>query len=83
MRNTTPFFAGFHRFLFGRAQRSAQHQLRAQALAPDGGLVDDFRIVRGERSIHVLNAPSPAATASLAIGDRINQIATEYFKLKT
>lgn len=33
MRNTTPFFAGFHRLLFGRAQRSAQHQLRAQALA--------------------------------------------------
>jgi hypothetical protein len=31
MRNTTPFFAGFHRLLFGRAQRSAQHQLRAQA----------------------------------------------------
>jgi hypothetical protein len=33
MSNTTPFFAGFHRLLFGRAQRSAQHQLRAQALA--------------------------------------------------
>lgn len=33
MRNTTPFFAGFHRLLFGRAQRSAQHHLRAQALA--------------------------------------------------
>jgi len=33
MRNTTPFFAGFRRMLFGRAQRSAQHQLRAQALA--------------------------------------------------
>lgn len=32
MRNTTPFFAGFHRLLFGRAQRSAQQQLRAQAL---------------------------------------------------
>ena len=33
MRNATPFFAGFHRMLFGRAQRSAQDQLRAQALA--------------------------------------------------
>jgi hypothetical protein len=33
MRNTTPFFAGFHRLLFGRAQQSAQHHLRAQALA--------------------------------------------------
>jgi hypothetical protein len=35
MRNTTPFFAGFHRLLFGRAQRSAQDQLRAQAHALD------------------------------------------------
>ena len=45
--------------------------VRAQALLNDGSLVDDFRIVREERAIHVLNAPSPAATASLAIGDRI------------
>ena len=45
--------------------------VRAQALAPDGELVDDFLIeVRG-RVIHVLNAPSPAATSSLAIGDKI------------
>ena len=34
----------------------------------DGSLVDDFHLVRGERQLHVLNAPSPAATASLAIG---------------
>lgn len=45
--------------------------VRAQAVAPDGTLVDDFRIVRDERAIHVLNAPSPAATASLAIGEHI------------
>ncbi len=56
--------------------------VRAQAVAPDGRLIDDFLIERGKNSIHVLNAPSPAATASLAIGDHINQIATEYFKLK-
>jgi L-2-hydroxyglutarate oxidase len=36
-----------------------------------GKLVDDFRIERGERSLHVLNAPSPAATASLAIGEHL------------
>jgi L-2-hydroxyglutarate oxidase len=42
--------------------------VRAQALRPDGGLVDDFLIVRGPSAIHVCNAPSPAATASLEIG---------------
>lgn len=42
--------------------------VRAQALTPDGQLVDDFHIVRGYRMTHVLNAPSPAATASLSIG---------------
>ncbi|MCU0541868.1 MAG: L-2-hydroxyglutarate oxidase [Oscillatoriaceae cyanobacterium Prado104] len=45
--------------------------VRAQALTKDGGLVDDFLLVRGERAIHVCNAPSPAATASLAIGEAI------------
>ncbi|HEV3029722.1 MAG TPA: L-2-hydroxyglutarate oxidase [Planctomycetota bacterium] len=45
--------------------------VRAQALDPDGALVDDFRIERRPGQIHVLNAPSPAATASLAIGERI------------
>jgi len=42
--------------------------IRAQAVAPDGSMVDDFRLVDGPHSLHVLNAPSPAATASLAIG---------------
>lgn len=45
--------------------------VRAQALMPDGALVDDFRIVRGPRSLHVLNAPSPAATSSIPIGRSI------------
>jgi len=45
--------------------------VRAQAMTPDGKLVDDFHIVQAERMIHVLNAPSPAATASLAIGNTI------------
>ncbi|TDG00082.1 L-2-hydroxyglutarate oxidase [Paenibacillus piri] len=42
--------------------------VRAQALKPDGGLVDDFHIVHGKNSVHVCNAPSPAATASIQIG---------------
>ena len=42
--------------------------VRAQALRPDGGLVDDFLIVHSPSAIHVCNAPSPAATASLEIG---------------
>jgi (S)-2-hydroxyglutarate dehydrogenase len=45
--------------------------VRAQAVEPSGALVDDFRFVVGERMIHVLNAPSPAATASLSIGEAI------------
>jgi (S)-2-hydroxyglutarate dehydrogenase len=42
--------------------------VRAQAIGPDGALLDDFEIVRRGRCVHVVNAPSPAATASLAIG---------------
>jgi L-2-hydroxyglutarate oxidase len=45
--------------------------VRAQAVAPDGALVDDFRFVARERFLHVLNVPSPAATASLPIGREI------------
>jgi L-2-hydroxyglutarate oxidase len=45
--------------------------VRAQALQRDGRLVDDFYYERAPRQIHVLNAPSPAATASLEIGKRI------------
>lgn len=45
--------------------------VRAQAISTDGSMVDDFKIIMGERSIHVLNAPSPAATASLEIGKEI------------
>ncbi|HHQ49382.1 MAG TPA: FAD-dependent oxidoreductase, partial [Acidobacteria bacterium] len=51
--------------------------VRAQALAPDGALLDDFAIVRGERMVHVLNAPSPAATASIAIGRTIARMVSE------
>lgn len=43
--------------------------VRAQALAPDGTLVQDFEIIRAENALHLINAPSPGATASLAIAD--------------
>jgi len=45
--------------------------VRAQALTPAGKMVDDFLIVPGDRSMHVCNAPSPAATASIPIGREI------------
>jgi L-2-hydroxyglutarate oxidase len=45
--------------------------VRAQAVSPGGALVDDFAIVEGDKTVHVLNAPSPAATASLAIGEHV------------
>ena len=45
--------------------------VRAQAVDKDGNLVDDFLFEEGENSLHVLNSPSPAATASLAIGKSI------------
>jgi L-2-hydroxyglutarate oxidase len=48
--------------------------VRAMALAPDGTLVDDFRFVPKDRFLHVLNVPSPAATASLPIGREILKI---------
>ena len=55
--------------------------VRAQAVSPDGSLVDDFRIVAAADAIHVLNAPSPAATASLAIGRHVAGLAAERFGL--
>jgi L-2-hydroxyglutarate oxidase len=45
--------------------------VRAQAMAPDGTLLDDFAFAASGRVLHVLNAPSPAATASLAIARHI------------
>jgi (S)-2-hydroxyglutarate dehydrogenase len=45
--------------------------VRAQAIAPNGEMVQDFQFVKSDRALHVLNAPSPGATASLAIGEEI------------
>ena len=60
--------------------RPAGAGVRAQALDPDGTLADDFRITRGRDSFHVLSAPSPAATASLAIGEFLAQEADEHLR---
>lgn len=77
----------FSRTLFARALRQLVPEItrgdlisggagvRAQALGPDGRLLDDFVIVQNERMIHVLNAPSPAATSSLAIARHVVDIA--------
>jgi L-2-hydroxyglutarate oxidase len=56
--------------------------VRALLLAQDGDTKDDFRIEYHGNSIHVLNAPSPAATASLAIGEYIANEANLHFKLR-
>jgi L-2-hydroxyglutarate oxidase len=53
--------------------------VRAQAMDRRGVLLDDFHVVRAPRMIHVLNAPSPAATSSLRIGSAIADMATEHF----
>ena len=55
--------------------------VRAQALDPDGTLVDDFRLGGTRHVLHVRNAPSPAATASLAIGRELAARAIERFEL--
>lgn len=56
--------------------------VRAMLLGQDGDTRDDFRIEYSANSIHVLNAPSPAATASLAIGGQIADMAEQHFGLK-
>lgn len=54
--------------------------VRAMALDKDGNMIDDFKIEYHERALHVLNAPSPAATACLAIGTAIKEMAEKHFK---
>lgn len=57
--------------------------VRAQAVSASGALVDDFVIQQSRNAIHVLNAPSPGATASLAIGRQICEMAEKNFTLKS
>lgn len=79
------YFRSYSRYAFWRALQRllpdiqvddlqpAGAGVRAQALGPDGQLVDDFHFARAYRMLHVINAPSPAATAALALGRRIAQ----------
>ena len=55
--------------------------VRAMALGQDGEVIDDFKIVKNNKNIHVLNAPSPAATACLAIADNIVSVFAKHFSL--
>ncbi|RMG22757.1 MAG: L-2-hydroxyglutarate oxidase [Bacteroidetes bacterium] len=64
---------GYEELLPGRSG------VRAMALLPDGSMLDDFHIESTPHSIHVLNAPSPAATACLAIGEQICDMALKQF----
>ncbi|MCD6065491.1 MAG: lhgO [Bacteroidetes bacterium] len=59
---------------------AARAGVRAMALAPQGDMLDDFKIEYHGNAIHVLNAPSPAATASLAYGSEIEKMASKYFQ---
>lgn len=61
--------------------RPARSGVRALLLNKDGDTRTDFRIAYGEDSIHVLNAPSPAATAALSIGDAVWEMADKKFSL--
>ena len=55
--------------------------IRAQAVKQDGSLVHDFLFAESERSLHVCNAPSPAATSAIPIGEYLCNMATEKFDL--
>mgnify|MGYP001792698159 FL=1 len=56
--------------------------VRAQACDRDGGLLDDFKIIEDEYAVHVLNAPSPAATSSLSIGQTVSELVLPRFNQK-
>lgn len=60
---------------------TARCGIRAMALGEDGEMLDDFKIEYHGNAMHVINSPSPAATASLAYGNEIASMAKEYFKL--
>ncbi|MGB0166668.1 MAG: L-2-hydroxyglutarate oxidase [Luteibaculum sp.] len=63
--------------------RPGRSGVRALLLSQDGDTRDDFRIAYAHNNIHVLNAPSPAATASLAIGNSVVNMAEKHFDLKS
>ena len=55
--------------------------VRAMLLSKEGKMVDDFKIEHQDNALHILNAPSPAATASLAVGTEVQKMASKYFNL--
>lgn len=61
---------------------TARCGIRAMALGPEGEMLDDFKIEKHGNAMHVINSPSPAATASLAYGNEIATMAVDYFKLQ-
>ncbi len=67
LQKLTPELRGHH-------LEKSKAGIRAQCVRPDGTLVDDFLIYRQGRAVHVINAPSPAATASLAIAEEIAEV---------
>ena len=74
LRRFVPALSGDH-LVFGPSG------IRAQALGADGSMVDDFQLGGSDRVLHVFNAPSPAATSSLAIGRVLAGEAVERFEL--
>ncbi len=62
--------------------RPAESGVRAQALNRDGSLVDDFILLESNRIVHTLNAPSPAATASIAVGERLAELTAKQLEPK-
>ncbi|MDP7567371.1 MAG: L-2-hydroxyglutarate oxidase [Flavobacteriales bacterium] len=60
---------------------SGRSGVRAMALGIDGEVIDDFKIIKNKNNIHVLNAPSPAATSCLAIGEQIMEETITHFNL--
>jgi len=80
--NKRAFLRAVQRFvpeIDSRALRWGPSGVRAQAIDPDGSLVDDFRLGTDERYLHVRNAPSPAATASMAIAKYLADQADVHF----
>ena len=61
---------------------SGRSGVRAMALDKNGKMIDDFKIVKNNNNLHVLNAPSPAATACLSIGIQIMEESKNFFKLE-
>jgi L-2-hydroxyglutarate oxidase len=87
------YYRSFHKSAFVKALQRlvpeitsddlvpAASGVRAQAVKSDGTLVDDFQFVRADNMLHIYNVPSPAATASLAVGRAIMQTAQKAFDL--